>query len=196
MATRLILIRHGITEWNKNGRYCGHRDVSLSKDGKAQVIKLRKNLKGINFDRIYCSDRKRALQTKAILFGKSCFTIFKSLREINFGAFEGLRHGEIMKKYPKIYKEWLSDPYKIRIPHAESMQVFKKRVIGAIKKALTFNSGKTIAVVCHGGVIGVFISSILKSRDFWSYVPSPASVTIVEYKNNKYEINKFNKKYI
>lgn len=194
MATNLILIRHGITEWNKQGRYCGYKDVSLSSQGKIQVVKLRNNLKNISFDRIYCSDRKRALQTRAILFGKSNFTRARDLREINFGVFEGLKHDEIMEKYPKVYKEWLADPYKGRIPNAESMQVFKNRVQRAIKKILNFNRGKTIAVVCHGGVIGIFVSSILRSRDFWSYVPSAASVTIVEYRNNRFKINKFNDK--
>jgi broad specificity phosphatase PhoE len=194
MTTKLILIRHGITEWNKEGRYCGYKDVSLSSRGKAQVAKLRNNLKNISFDRIYCSDRKRVLQTRAILFGRSDFTKLKGLREINFGAFEGLKHDEIMGKYPEVYKEWLTNPYKGLIPHAESMQVFKKRVGSAIKKILCLNRGKTIAVVCHGGVIGIFVSSILKSRNFWGYVPSPASATIVEYKNNKYEISKFNDK--
>jgi len=208
MTTKLILIRHGITEWNKEGRYCGYKDVNLSSQGKLEVIKLRKSLNKISFDRIYCSDRKRALQTRAILFGsgfgkrkpnhgllaRSNFTKLKGLREINFGVFEGLKHDEIMEKYPEIYKEWLTDPYKDRIPNAESMQVFKKRVQATINKILRFNRGKTIAVVCHGGVIGIFVSSILRSGDFWSYVPSAASATIVEYRNNRFKINKFNDK--
>ncbi len=194
MTTKLILIRHGITEWNKEGRYCGYKDVGLSRQGKAQVVKLRAGLKNISFDRIYCSDRKRALATRAILFGRSDFVKVKSLREINFGVFEGLKHDEIMEKYPKVYREWLTDPYKGRIPNAESMQVFKKRIQEAINKILHFNRGKTIAVVCHGGVIGIFLSSILKSRDFWDYVPSPASITIAKYKNNKFKIDKFNQK--
>ncbi len=195
MTTKLVLIRHGITKWNKEGRYCGYKDVGLSSEGKAQVVKLRERLRLENhFDRIYCSDRKRALQTKAILFGRIDFARVKGLREINFGVLEGLKHDEIMEKYPEVYKEWLADPYKGRIPRAETMQVFKKRVGAAIKKIVLSNRGKTIAVVCHGGVIAIFVSSILKSRDFWSYVPSPASTTIVEYKNNKYKINKFNNK--
>lgn len=194
MTTKLILIRHGITEWNKQGRYCGYKDVNLSRKGKSQIVKLRKSLKNISFDRIYCSDRKRALQTRAILFGGGNFTKVKDLREINFGVFEGLKHDEIMERYPKVYKEWLANPYKCRIPRAEPMRVFKKRVKDAIKQILSSNRGKTIAVVCHGGVIGIFVSSILKSRDFWSYVPSSASLTIVEYKNNKYKIKKFNNK--
>lgn len=194
MTTKLILIRHGITEWNKQGRYCGYKDVSLSSQGKLEVAKLRKNLENISFDRIYCSDRKRALQTEAIIFGRAAFTKVSDLREIHFGVLEGLKHDEIMKKYAQVYKGWLKYPFKIRIPEAESMQAFKKRVLRAMEKITHLNCGKTIAVVCHGGVIGIFVSSILKSRNFWSYVPSPASVTIVEYKNNKYRIDKFNNK--
>ena len=185
MVTRLFLIRHGITEWNKQGRYCGCKDVSLSREGRRQVVKLRNKLKDISFDRIYCSDRKRALQTEEILFGKISFTKVKGLREIDFGVLEGLKHGVIMKRYSKVYKEWLADPYKGRIPKAEAMQAFKKRVMGTIKKIIRLNRGKTIAVVCHGGVIGMFVSSILKSRNFWGYVPPAASVTLVESDKGK-----------
>lgn len=191
MMTKIVLIRHGITAWNIQRRYCGYRDVSLSKQGKAQVVKLRKNLKNICFDKIYCSDRKRALMTRAILFGKTDFVKEKDLREIHFGALEGLKHNEIIKKYGEVYKKWLLNPYKNRIPRAEAIQVFKKRIQRAIKKIVYFNRGKTIAVVCHGGVIGIFVSSILKSNNFWKHVPSPASATIVEHKNNKYKIDKF-----
>ncbi|MDD5465121.1 MAG: histidine phosphatase family protein [Candidatus Omnitrophica bacterium] len=196
MTTRLVLIRHGITEWNKDRRYCGCKDVSLSRQGRLQAAKLRKrfNKSAADFDKIYCSDRKRALQTRAIIFGRSEFIRLNGLREINFGVFEGLKHEEIMEKFPAVYRRWLADPYKARIPQAEHMRVFKKRVQNAIKKILQANSGKTIAVVCHGGVIGILVSGILKSRDFWKYVPSAASLTIVEHKDNKFRIKKFNDK--
>ncbi|MDD5561314.1 MAG: histidine phosphatase family protein [Candidatus Omnitrophica bacterium] len=192
MTTRLILIRHGVTEWNKQKRYCGCKNIGLSNHGKAQAMQLRNRFNGFGFDKIYCSDRKRALQTRAILFGKADFTKVKNLREIDFGVFEGLRHDEVLKKYPKLYKEWLADPYKARIPQAEQMRVFKKRVDGTIKGILQANRGKTIALVCHGGVIGIFVSGILKNRSFWKFVPSPASVTVVEYNKNKLRLKKFN----
>ena len=192
MMTKLILIRHGITEWNKQGRYCGYKDVDLSSQGRLQAIKLRNRFKGVDFNKIYCSDRKRVLQTKAIAFGKVVFTKLKDLREIHFGAFEGLRHEQILKKYPQVYKKWLKDPYRAQVPKAESMQVFKERILKVMKKIVRLNRGKNVAVVCHGGVIGIFVSSLLKSRNFWKYVPSAASVTIVEYKGKKFKIKKFN----
>ena len=153
----------------------------MSSQGSAQAKRLHKTLNAFEFDRIYSSDRKRALQTSRIIFNRARITVAGALREINFGVFEGLTHREIMKKHADVYKKWLKDPFKNRIPGAESMAAFKKRVHAAIRKIACVSRGKTIAVVCHGGVIGVLVSSLLKSRNFWRHVPPPASITIVEH---------------
>ena len=127
--TKLVLIRHGMTEWNRQGRYCGRKDISLSRQGKIQVRNLGKMLKTIEFDRIYCSDRKRALQTSRIIFNGRKIYKLKELREINFGILEGLTHDEIIKKHGNIYKKWLKDCYEYNIPKAEPMIIFKKRIV-------------------------------------------------------------------
>ncbi|MCX5696124.1 MAG: histidine phosphatase family protein [Candidatus Omnitrophica bacterium] len=193
MVTRLTLIRHGVTEWNKKGRYCGFRDVGLSKEGEEQAKSLAKSLKSFKFDKIYSSDRSRALQTGRILFKECKIIRVRALREINFGVLEGLKHKEIMKKYPLAYKKWLSDPYQDCIPKAEPMSVFKKRVNQAIEKIVRLNSGKDLAIVCHGGVIGILVCGILKKNNFWRYVPKATSLTVIEYKKGKPRIKQFNK---
>jgi broad specificity phosphatase PhoE len=153
---------------------------------------LRNKLKSITFNRVYSSDRKRATQTARIIFNGARITKLKGLREMSFGVFEGLSYKEIMKRYPKIYQEWLVDPFKNSIPEAEGLNSFKMRVGSAIKKIVSLNPGKTIAVVSHGGAISIFITTILKSKDFWRYIPRPASITIVEYKKDKPKIKLFN----
>jgi len=192
MATRLTLIRHGITRWNKESRYCGCRDIGLSREGRQQAKRLAKSLKLIKFAKIYSSDRKRALQTSRIIFKKTKIIKVRALKEIDFGVLEGLRHQEIMKKYPSIYKKWLSDPYQNCIPGAEPMEAFENRVNRAMKKIVRSNPGKDLAIVCHGGVIGIFVCSILKKNNFWRYVPKAASLTVVEYVKGKPRIVKFN----
>lgn len=189
--TKLVLIRHGITEWNKEGRYCGHKDIPLSSEGRAQAERLRRKLKTIKFDNIYCSDRKRAVQTCRIIFKGTDSVTVKELREINFGLLEGLRHKEIMEKYGSIYKKWLKDPCKNNIPGTEPMNTFKERIKNALGEIVRSNPDKTIAIVCHGGVIGVFVNSILKVRNFWRCVPSAASITVVGYKRGKPRLEKF-----
>lgn len=190
--TRLILIRHGITNWNKEKRYCGRKDIGLSSEGKSQVKLLSSRVDEIGFDKIYCSNQKRALQTAQILFKCRKIIHHRGLREIDFGVLEGLHHDEIMKKYAGIYKEWLKDCFKNRIPSAEPMDFFKKRVENTLRKIVRSGRDKTIAIICHGGVIGIFVNGILKSRNFWRCVPSPASITMVEYKKGKPRLKKFN----
>ena len=190
--TRLVLIRHGVTEWNREKRYCGHRDIGLSNEGKSQVKLLSNRLNAVRFDKVYCSNRKRAMQTARMLFKQARIIPDQGLREINFGVLEGLKHEEIMGKYAYTYKKWLKNSFKNNIPKAESMDVFKKRVESALWNIIRPNSGKTIAVVCHGGVIGIFVNGILKSKNFWRCVPSPASVTMVEYEKGNPRLKKFN----
>ncbi|MDP2923804.1 MAG: histidine phosphatase family protein [Candidatus Omnitrophota bacterium] len=193
MITRLVLIRHGITKWNKQKRYCGHKDIGISCEGKIQAKRLHNHLKAVGFDKIYASDSKRAIQTAKMIFKDAKINKIRELKEINFGVLEGLQYKEIIKKYNGIYKKWLKNPYKYRIPKAESMNAFKKRVCLAIKKITRINEGKAIAIVCHGGTIAIFISSILKNKNFWRHVPSAASTTTVEYKKGKPKIIQFNK---
>jgi len=192
MATKLILIRHGETLWNAQKRYCGSTDIGLSAKGKKQARRLKEKLNGMGIHKIYTSGRKRAIQTGRIILNGAKIIKVEALREINFGVLEGLTHEEIMKRYTDVYEKWLKDPFKNRIPGAEPMSAFKKRAHAAIKKIASISYGKTVAIACHGGVIGIFVSSILKSRNFWRYVPSAASITIVEYKEDRPMIKLFN----
>ncbi len=193
MITKLVLIRHGVTDWNKEKRYCGLKDAVLSSEGRSQAVVLGNKLKFINFDKIYTSDRKRAIQTAGIIFKDIRTTKVRNLKEMNFGVFEGLRYKDIIQKYPGIYKKWLRDPFKNNIPKAENLNSFKKRVNNCLKRIVSCNRGKTVAIVCHGGTISIFITSILKIRDFWRYIPKSASISIVEFRNNKPELKLFNR---
>jgi len=170
-----------MTDWNRQKRYCGRKDIELSSQGKRQARKLRKKLKGARFDVIYTSDRKRAITTARIIFGSARIIRIKDLREMNFGTLEGLTHKEAAKKWPVIYRKWLKAPFKNSIPNAERLNSFQKRVNTAMKRIIRFNRGKTIAIVCHGGTISMFIAGILKKKDFWGYIPAAASINIVEY---------------
>lgn len=192
MLTRLFLIRHGRTSWNKQKRYCGRLNVGISPEGGQQAQKLRTKLVNICFDKIYCSTQKRALQTARIIFDGAQITTASALREIDFGVLEGMGYKDIMRTYGKVYKSWIRNPYENRIPGSEPIGSFKTRVVSCMKKIVRQNKGKTLAVVSHGGVIGVFVSSLKKSRNFWTYVPKSTSVTIIEYKQGKPRIKKFN----
>ena len=190
--TRLVLIRHGVTEWNREKRYCGHKDIGLSNEGKSQIKLLFNRLSSIRFDKVYCSNRKRAMQSARMLFKEEKIITHRDLCEIDFGVLEGLRHEEIMEKYGNIYKKWIRNSFKNSIPGAEPMSVFKKRVEDTLRNIVRSNPDKTIAVICHGGVIGILVNGISKSRNFWRCIPSPASITMVECEKEKSRLKRFN----
>lgn len=190
--TRLILIRHGQTAWNLQKRYAGFTDIGLDPEGKKQIKKISNRLKNEFIHCVYSSDRIRAIESSKIIFEKIKIKKLKALREINFGVFESLTHREIMEKYQAIYQKWLKNPFSITIPQGESLKNFKKRIKNVFKKIISSNKNKTIAVVSHGGTISIVISSILKSKKFWDYIPKSASISVVEYTNRKPKIKLFN----
>jgi broad specificity phosphatase PhoE len=193
MQTTLYLIRHGVTGWNKQKKYCGYIDVPLSKEGCAQAKKLALRVKPVTFDAVYASDLQRAFKTARLVFGRAQkIKKVPDLQEMNFGVLEGLHHEEIMKKYGHVYARWLHDPYKNHLPKGERIASFQKRVTKAINRIVSANRGKTVAAVCHGGTISVFVMGILRKKSFWKYVPKSTSVTVIEYKNNKPKIKLFN----
>jgi broad specificity phosphatase PhoE len=191
MLTRLILIRHGSTEWNLRHRYCGDKDVGLNAKGREQARRLRDRLRQERIDKVYCSDRSRALATCRIIFKDKRPQVFRQLREINFGVFEGLTHKEILQRYAYAYKRWLKDPFRHPIPQGERLKDFQERIISVFKKLVLKNKDRQIAVVSHGGVISIFLNHIEKRKDFWKQIPHPASLSIIEYENGKAKIKLF-----
>ncbi|MBU4345826.1 MAG: histidine phosphatase family protein [Candidatus Omnitrophica bacterium] len=186
MPTKLILIRHGITNCNKEKKYQGFLDTDLNAKGKNQARLLHGKIKQEKIHKVYSSDRKRALQTAKIIFESKRITKTADLREMHFGIFEGLTCAQIMKTHSRIYKRWFKDPFSVTIPGGENLHCFKKRVINAFRKITSHNYNKTMAVICHGGVIGIFLTHILKTKDFWKQIPRPASITVIIFKDGKY----------
>jgi len=193
MQTKIVLIRHGATDWNKEKKYCGYKDVPLNAQGEKQAELLAKRLATIHFDAVYASDLKRAVKTARLALGRVKIIKIKDLREMNFGVMEGLSHEQILKKYALPYTKWLKEPFKKHdIPEAEHMADFRKRITRALKQIVRDNRGKTVAVVCHGGTISVLLTSLLKRKGFWQNVPGSTSVSIIEYTNNKPVLKLFN----
>jgi 2,3-bisphosphoglycerate-dependent phosphoglycerate mutase len=189
--TELILIRHAETSWNAQKRYSGFLDVPLSKKGIAQAQRLRLQLKKKPVTKIYTSDKARAITTARIAFKTEKCHPISELREMHFGIFEGLTHQEIMRKYPRIYRAWLEHPFTIAIPDGEKFSAFRKRVLGTFRQILARHPGERIAVVSHGGVISLFITHILNSKEFWKFIPKSASISIVEDPNNALKVKLF-----
>ena len=192
MSTKLILIRHGETDYSLEKRYCGFTDPKLNNNGMLQAEKLYPRLQKEKIDSIYSSNSMRALNFARIAFKDLDIENMPELKEMNFGIFEGLRHDDIMKSYHKIYTSWIDNPFSIAIPEGESLNDFKKRIEDVLKKIIFLSEDKKVAIVTHAGPIRIIIANILNSKDIWEVNPGLASISIVEFKNGKGKIQLFN----
>lgn len=156
MKTELYLVRHGETEWNKLGRFQGCTDIDLSDDGIQQAKLLMEKLEN-KFDYIYTSPLSRAVQTATIINQDTADRkpiIIQDLREINFGAWEGLTSEQIKEQYPSEFQTWRTDEAKANLVGGDlSLKNASTRVTNAILNIVNEHIGKRIVIVAHGGII-------------------------------------------
>ncbi|MBU2473392.1 MAG: histidine phosphatase family protein [Candidatus Omnitrophica bacterium] len=187
---RLILIRHGQTEWNRQRKYCGSTDVNLSEEGRQQGELLSQRLEKEKIDKVYSSNMKRARNfCNIVLKNTACEEIF-GLREINFGILEGLTYQEAMKKLPGIYEKWLDNPLVNHIPGAESLNNFAVRVRQAFLRILSLNEGRSAALFTHAGPLRIILSDLLKVglKDIWQIKQDSGNINIIVFKNAESKI--------
>ena len=184
--TKLILIRHGETDYNLQRKYCGFSDPPLNKKGILQAEKLTDRLRGIKIDKIYSSDSKRACETANIIFIDNLIEALQDFREMNFGVFEGLRYDEIIKKYPRLYKNWSNNPAKVKIPQGETLRDLGERVKKRLSFILSQHGNRKVALITHGGPIRVILCDALKLdlNSFWKIKQDIATLNVIDYPEN------------
>ncbi|KAL7718303.1 Phosphoglycerate mutase [Entamoeba marina] len=164
--TKLILVRHGETEWNLSGKIQGITDVDLSDVGKEQAKYLQKKL-NYKYDVIYSSPLTRALYTaNTIDSNRNNVIILDELCEIPFGHWEG-----------KTFEELEGDPFYTKfkagecgMPLGDSGNTFKNSSLKnsqILKRICKENDGKTIVIVGHGGWIKAAILGLLNLHESW-----------------------------
>lgn len=154
-ATRLILIRHGETAWNRATRIQGHTDIPLSALGLAQAECLAEALADEPLAAIYASDLSRARQTAEALARRRGMAVRldAGLRERAFGRFEGLDWEQIVQRYPEDAERWRRREPGFAVGGGESLDDFSARCLAAVQRAAAAHPGQGIAVVAHGGVL-------------------------------------------
>ncbi len=188
MPAKIILIRHGETDWNMKKRYQGHADTELNENGLRQARALSERMKGEGVSKVFSSDSMRAYRFAGIIFPDINITKRPDLRELDFGPLEGLTYEEAIERYGQAYRSWISDPHSGSLAGCESMAALKDRVWRAIGDIASTESGRTCAVVTHAGPIRVIISGIDRSMDFWEIKPESGGITVIEGSGSDFEI--------
>jgi probable phosphoglycerate mutase len=154
--TELLVIRHGETAWNREGRFQGHRQSELNALGRQQVARLAARLSGESVQALYSSDLLRAQQTAAAIAVRCDLSVRveRSLREWDLGVLAGLTRELAAREHPQdfaIYRHGLVDAM---VTGGESVRQRYARIIAAMQAIAAAHSGQTVAVVTHGGPLG------------------------------------------
>lgn len=154
-ATRVLAIRHGETDWNVGSRIQGQLDVALNDKGRWQARCVAQALGDEGIEFIYASDLARAFDTALAIGAATGLEVRPEtgLRERGFGSFEGQTWAAIEADFPAESARWRARDPEFAPPGGESLRVFYARAVAAAERLAAAHSGRTIALVAHGGVM-------------------------------------------
>ena len=153
--TRFYLVRHGQTDWNQEKRMQGQHETDLTPLGKKQAIALGERLEDIEFDLVYSSPQRRAMETTRLILGKRQIPIIPddALKEILMGDWQGILIEDLMKEYPEEIDLFWHHPEQYRREGCETYDDVRKRAGQFMERTAAENPGKNILVVTHGALL-------------------------------------------
>lgn len=180
---KIILARHGQTEWNKEYRFQGRTNVNLTEEGKKQAHSLSARLLGWKPEVVYTSPLDRALYTAAEIARPHNLepVIIPELEEINFGTWEGMSIPSLKDEESEIYSKWRNDPFFNMPEGAETWEDISRRLTRAAEIMLEGNYTRIVAV-SHGGVMRALYAVMLglNPHKTWNIEVSNCSVSGIE----------------
>jgi alpha-ribazole phosphatase len=194
---RLLLVRHGETEWNRQKRHQGQKDIPLNEYGRQQVSTLAQRLKNEPINALYSSDLCRAWETaKTISTRKGELIVVKDarLREMNFGRWEGLTWSEIQEKDPLVMENWSKYLAEKGPPGGETLFRFSERILEFSEEIIKSHKDETVLLVAHGGTIMVLICLLLGHPidKYWQFRIEKASLSDISVYTEGAIINQLN----
>jgi 2,3-bisphosphoglycerate-dependent phosphoglycerate mutase len=166
-ATRILLIRHGETDWNATGRIQGQSDIPLNASGREQARRVAQRLASEPVQALYSSDLARAYETATIIGQPLGLTVVTSLRlrERQYGAWEGLTSAEIQARYPEQFAEWRARSTDFAPPQGETTTQLLSRALTELQTIARRHARELVVVVTHGGLCYVLINHLLGNVD-------------------------------
>ncbi|MEL7008878.1 MAG: histidine phosphatase family protein [Cyanobacteria bacterium J06555_3] len=187
---RLLLVRHGETNWNKESRFQGIRDIPLNDNGRSQGRKASTFLKDVAINFAVSSSMMRPKETAEIILEQHPgveLTTTSELIEICHGLWEGMLETEIQAEYGELLQQWKDKPETVQMPEGENLQQVWDRGVAAWNKIVAEYSNTetpvTGLVVAHDAINKVIICYLLglKPENFWNIKQGNCAVSVIDY---------------
>ena len=180
---RIVLVRHGQTEWNQQYRFQGRTDVPLNDEGREQAERLAGRLASWPVEIVYSSPLERAVTTARAVAKPHGLVpvVLEELVEVRFGAWEGRSILREMAGERDAFRAWKRDPFFNMPPGAEDWESIRGRTAKAVE-AILGGSQERIVVVSHGGVVRALFAVLLglDPHSVWRVRVSNCSMSGVE----------------
>ncbi len=188
---RLLLIRHGETEWNRASRFQGQIDIPLNETGKEQAQKAAEFLKDISLDFAISSPMARPKETAEIILKHKPeinLELQPDLKEISHGLWEGKLEAEIQAEYGELLQQWKDAPETVQMPEGENLQQVWDRGVACwdgVVKAIEEKSSEpqTGIVVAHDAINKAILCYLLglEPANFWNVKQGNGAVSVIDY---------------
>jgi len=193
---RLILVRHGETEWNRQSRIIGHTEIALNDTGRKQAALLAQALRDEKISAIYASPLQRTRETAAEI---SCVLGIRveyddALKEISAGDIDGLTFEEVAERHSDFFKHWMRGDPALCLPGGESFKDLRNRTWPAVQRIIEKHPDDDVILVSHTLAIMSIVASALdmKVEDFRRIRLNVASISVLEFKDGKASLLLFN----
>lgn len=187
MPTRILLIRHGQTEWNQAERFRGLADISLNETGLTQAQATAARVALALPVAVFSGPLKRALVTAQAIAEASGLhvTAVAGLNDVNYGTWQGLTIDEARQHNPDIFEQWRCSPESIRFPGGETLDEVRRRASNAIDSIATLHTDQTVAVVTHISAARLITLHLLglPTSNFWTIMQDNCGISTFEIRN-------------
>ena len=193
---RLILVRHGETVLNREGRILGHNEEPLTERGRGQAIAVAQALYPETPFTLYASPLSRALETAQIIAQKHQVDItpLEGLKEVDVGELDGMSIQEMRRSYPEFARLWAQDAAATPMPGGESPAHLQQRAWKAVVTILERNPTSTTVAVTHAFTIYTLLCKALgvPLNNFQRFHINVGSTTTLEIAEDKATLISFN----
>jgi len=183
---KIILVRHGKTVWNAEGRYQGKMDIPLNEEGKEQARKVGEALKDFPIKAVYSSPLARCRDTAQEIAKHHVLEVKtkEGFKEIDHGEWEGLLASEVEERYPELLKLWREKPSQVKMPGGESLKDVQERAVKAFNEVIKEHSDEDlIVIVGHDATNKVLMCHLLGTDldKFWAFKQANCGITVLDY---------------
>lgn len=182
---RIFVVRHGETDFSRERRFAGARDIGLTEHGRRQCVAVAAALGGEPVAAVYSSPLERARATAEVVAKPHRLAVreIPAFREMAFGSWEGLTREELTAGFPEASEAWARTPHLVTPPGGESLAAVGARVAEGLGDLRARHAGETVVLVTHAIVTRLLVLDALGlgPERLWTVDASPAGLTEIEY---------------